>query len=411
MAISRQEEKALFRFNIIFPLIDGTLEKGARSRIVREICGKEYTIPYSTKRTLCPATVWKWYRDYTSSGTIDSLSPKGRSDKGRHRSISDETMTELIRRYQASNGEIPMKSVVEKAVRDGVLTSADTLCMSGIYSIFKKERNGFQPSQQDRRAYRAPSINQLWQSDCLHGPTVLLGDGTRATAKMFVCIDDRSRLVCFAAWYRAETAACYMDCLWSAFRLRGLPLRLYYDNGSSFRDERVRYGCASLGVQVVYARPYRPQGKGVVERFNRTVRQQFLSMLPSETITLGELNARFEKWIDIYNRRPHSGLGDGMSPLQCYLGELKAVRPAPEDLPLHFRRSDTRLVASDRTIRFMSSQLEVPLGYAGRKIEIRYFDHDPAGTCEGFFEGRSLGMLKPVDKHANYLAHRNGGGK
>ena len=59
MAISRQEEKALFRFNIIFPLIDGTLEKGARSRIVREICGKEYTIPYSTKRTLCPATVWK----------------------------------------------------------------------------------------------------------------------------------------------------------------------------------------------------------------------------------------------------------------------------------------------------------------------------------------------------------------
>lgn len=73
MAISRQEEKALFRFNIIFPLIDGTLEKGARSRIVREICGKEYTIPYSTKRTLCPATVWKWYRDYTSSGTIDSL--------------------------------------------------------------------------------------------------------------------------------------------------------------------------------------------------------------------------------------------------------------------------------------------------------------------------------------------------
>lgn len=182
MAISRQEEKALFRFNIIFPLIDGTLEKGARSRIVREICGKEYTIPYSTKRTLCPATVWKWYRDYTSSGTIDSLSPKGRSDKGRHRSISDETMTELIRRYQASNGEIPMKSVVEKAVRDGVLTSADTLCMSGIYSIFKKERNGFQPSQQDRRAYRAPSINQLWQSDCLHGPTVLLGDGTRTTA-------------------------------------------------------------------------------------------------------------------------------------------------------------------------------------------------------------------------------------
>ena len=91
---------------------------------------------------------------------------------------------------------------------------------------------------------------------------------------------------------------------------------------------------------------------------------------------------------------------------KCYLGQLKAVNPAPENVPLHFRRVDTRLVANDRTVRFMGSRLEAPIGYAGRRIEIRYFDHDPVHTCEAFFEGRSIGLLHPVDLEANYSAHR-----
>jgi hypothetical protein len=124
-------------------------------------------------------------------------------------------------------------------------------------------------------------------------------------------------------------------------------------------------------------------------------------------LTLEELNIRFAKWIDLYNHRPHSSLEES-SPLQCYLAELKAIRTAPENLPLHFRRSDTRVVGSDRTIRFMGKILQVPIGYAGRKIGIRWFDHDPLHTCEGFFEERSLGMLPLVDREANYRAKRRG---
>jgi hypothetical protein len=162
-----------------------------------------------------------------------------------------------------------------------------------------------------------------------------------------------------------------------------------------------------VGVKISYSRPYKPQGKGAVERWNRTVRQQFLSTLPASEISLEELNLRFEKWIEVYNHRIHSAL-DGQSPLQCYLSELKAIRMAPEDLPAHFRRSDTRIVGTDRTIKFKGKQLEVPIGYSGRKLEIRYFDHDPLHTCEAFFEGKSIGMLHIVDKFANFKAHRGG---
>lgn len=406
MAISKQEEKALFRFNIIFPLLDSSLPNGVRASMIREIAGKEYRIPYSKKTTISPATIWNWYRTYIQEGTIDSLAPASRADKGRRRSLSVETQKELLRRRK-ENPHIPIKYLVEKAAEEGVFTSEDTMSMSAIYQLFSREKKGYEPTQSDRRAFRAPSINDQWQSDCLHGPKVLFPNGKQGTAKLFCCLDNKSRLICYAKWYPGETTESFLDCLWHAFRLRGLPKVIYVDNGSSYRDNRLKLGCAALGIKLSYARPYRPQGKGCVERWNRSVRQQFLSMLPREVLSLSELNIRFEKWIDVYNHRIHSSL-EGMSPIQSYLSELKAIRTAPDDLPKHFRRADTRLVAADRTIRFLGKQLEVPIGYSGRKIEIRYFDHDPLHTCEGFFEGDSIGMLSLVDKVANYQAHRKG---
>lgn len=89
------------------------------------------------------------------------------------------------------------------------------------------------------------------------------------------------------------------------------------------------------------------------------------------------------------------------------MSELKAVRPAPADLPLHFRRREERTVRGDRTVSVNGMRLEAPVGYAGRRIELRWFDHDLAETCEGFIDGRSIGMLRPADLEANYDARRN----
>ncbi len=405
MKINKSEQKALFRFNLIFPLTSNTLRLGERTKMIEEICAKEYTIPWSKKKTISPSTVYSWYRTYTKEGTIDSLAPKERNDKGKNRKLTPEAREELLKRYNEKADYIPTNVMVENAQRDGVFTSADTVGMGRLYQIFREEDNNCNPHEKDKRAFRAPEINDQWQSDAMHGLPCLLNDGTTITPKMFACIDNRSRLICFSAWYRNETADCYMDCLWNAFQTRGLPRTCYYDNGSSFRDERLKLGCASLGVQLIYTQPYSPYQKGCIERFNRTVRQQFLSRLPDKMITLDELNERYRKWVDEYNRKPHSALG-GKSPLQCYLAEVKAIRQAPENLPLYFRARDERLVKSDRTISFNKVDYEVPLGYSGRKIEIRYFESDPENTLEGFFNGKSIGMLKRVDREANYYARR-----
>jgi putative transposase len=79
---------------------------------------------------------------------------------------------------------------------------------------------------------------------------------------LFAIIDDHSRLIAHGQFYLAETLENYLDCLWTALRKRGVPRKLYVDNGASFKAHRLQLGCASLEIGLRYARPYRPQGKG-----------------------------------------------------------------------------------------------------------------------------------------------------
>ncbi|MEA4866544.1 MAG: DDE-type integrase/transposase/recombinase [Sphaerochaeta sp.] len=396
MALSKQEEKAMFRLSIIFPLLDERLERGERTRLVDGICGREYTIPHSKKRTLCASTVWTWYRDYSEKRTIDALAPSGRSDKGRNRKLSEDSRKQLL----ALRDRHPRMTVVQlarKAERQGVFAPSEQICMSAIYRLFQHERNGVDPRQEDRRRFSTSTINDCWQADCLHGPKVFDNSGRLVTSKLFLIIDDFSRLFPYGRFYGSETADSFLDCLWEAFRRRGLPRRVYTDNGSSFRDDRLKLGCMALEVKLSFTAPYSAASKGKIERANRTVRMQFLSELPTEPLTLVELNIRWDRYMDRYNHQGHTAL-EGKSPLEIYLSQLKAVRQAPENLPLYFRKKVTRLVSKARTVSLENVLLQVPLGYAGKKIEIRYFDTDSA---EGFFDGKSIGRLPKVDLFAN----------
>src|SRR6266542_2235530 len=67
-----------------------------------------------------------------------------------------------------------------------------------------------------------------------------------------------------------------------ALASRGIPESIYVDNGSPFVDSWLLRACASLGIKLVHSTPARPQGRGKIERFFRTVRQQFLVELAGE---------------------------------------------------------------------------------------------------------------------------------
>jgi putative transposase len=125
--------------------------------------------------------------------------------------------------------------------------------------------------------FEAARCNELWTGDALHGP-VICGRKTY----LFAFLDDRSRAVMAARFGFSEDTVRLAAALRPALASRGVPERIYVDNGSAFVDSWLLRACASLGIQLVHSTPGRPEGRGKIERFFRTVRDQFLVEITSE---------------------------------------------------------------------------------------------------------------------------------
>jgi transposase InsO family protein len=398
----QQEKIAIFRFGVIFPLVERDLHQwwGQKERIVKELAGKEWEIPFSDRTVISRGTILSWLKRYEDGGRkIEALFPKPRGDRGRRRSIDGETLDALVAMRRA-NPRLSIPRLVERAEREHLFPVGREPSMATIYRLLRLHKAETKKKREDMRKFEVQMSNDLWQSDCMHGPQVL-HEGKRRKSYLFAIIDDHSRLITGAEFYLAETVENYLLCLWTALRKRGIPRKLYVDNGPSFKSHRLQLGCASLEIGLRYAKPYRPQGKGKIERFFKTVRGQFLPELP-ELPTLEQINRAFEEYLENdYHERKHGGTG--MSPIDRYLKDAKALRRAPENLPEYFRKQVTRTVNNDRTVKLDNRLFEAPHGYIGEQIILRFENYE---RIEVFSDGLSVGLLTALNQEVNSRVRR-----
>lgn len=400
-----REQIALFRFGVISPLINRKgLGWGERERLLQQITSKEWQIPATTRTSVGRATVRRWISCYERDG-IDGLKPRLRSDRGATRCVDEETELALIHLKR----ELPEASlpVLLKVARQRKVIGYDfSVSPQSIYRMFR--RRGVDKPQEspvDRRRFEAEMANDLWQSDCMHGPRVTVEGKLRKTY-LFAVIDDHSRLIPHAQFYLRENIESFRDCLIQALQKRGLPRRLFVDNGAPFRSHRLKYACARLGVALLHTTPYSPESKGKIERIMKTIRMQFLPLLPQE-LTLESLNRKLEDWVEKeYQKRRHSSTGQ--SPLERYLSQLALLRPAPKDLLDYFRIPVPRKVDKDRTVSLGGKLYEAPLGLVGKQVMLLYHPHDPE-RIEVIFDERSWGFLVPLNLSANSRVKRISG--
>src|SRR2546428_8614767 len=167
------------------------------------------------------------------------------------------------------------------------------------------------------------------------------------------------------------------------------------------RRKLARIG-ASLGTLVIHSRPYQPEGRGKIERFFRTAREQFLANLdPQHPLSLDELNDRLWIWIEnVYHRSEHSALGT--TPLLRWQRDIEQVRQLPPSTDLRrlfFHRLD-RLVRRDSTFLLHKRLYEAPPHLAGHTVEVR-FDPLDAAQVEIWFQGQLETSARPVDPVVN----------
>ena len=402
---------ALFRYGLIADLV--ILPPGSPGLYQRlhEKAAREYTIPGTHRTTVAAETLRDWLKRYRQGG-FEALVPKVRADRGQPRGLPASVADQLLSLKEA-NPTLSVRLIIQQARTEGQIPETVTLAPSTVHRLFS--RHGLldpapdAPDHRDRRRFAFERAGQLWMSDVMHGPAIAAEGPRKRKTYLIAFLDDATRVIPYAAFAFSENTQAFLPVFKQALLRRGLPERLYVDNGANYRSRHLSLVCAKLGLALIHARPYQPQGKGKVERYFKTVRAQLLTRLtPDDTQSLLTLNRRLWRWIEgEYHQTPHHGLG-GQTPLDRWAAtaeKLSLVDPTT-DLDDLFLFETVRKVNADRTVSLNGIVYEVDAALVGERVTLRYDPSSPGKPIQVWHDDKPLQTARPVDLYANCFVKR-----
>ena len=400
-----REDIALFRFGVISELASSRLDPGELTGLIKKKSEQRWHIPGTSRTRISTATIRRWLRLYENSNReLSSLYPVRRCDRGSNRSIDEETVAALVR-VRKQKPTLPVKRLIEELTAKNLLPPGAHLSLTTAYRILKREadKDGTSATKTDRRRYEAEFPNDIWQSDVMHGPKVMVHERLRKTY-LIAFLDDHSRLIPHGEFFLSERLSSWLSAFRQALRTRGLPRKLYVDNGATFRSRHLERICASLGIALIHSAPYTPQGRGKIERLFRTVRSRFLQHTDT-SLTLAEINRLFKQWLETdYQHKTHSATS--MTPFNRFAAHIEMVRAAPANLEDYFRKEVRRRVSRDRVVTIDGRLFEAPTQLIGERVRLLFNEEQPH-QVEVFFKGHSYGLLIPVDLGVNCAVRRD----
>jgi len=401
----RKKQIAVFRFGVIHEFVGGAvLDYGEQERLLGEKCARKWQIPYSNRTRVSRGAILSWIKQYKESGDrLESLYPKDRQDRKKSRAIDEHTAENLIA-LKKSMPRATVPALIKLMEKRRLVSPGTRLKTTTVYRFLHSHKLMKPPAgYPDRRKFEAELPNDLWQSDVMHGPLVT-AEPRQKKSYLIAFLDDHSRLVPYARFYLSEKLEDFLDAFENALLKRGLPRKLYVDNGAAYRSKHLEHITASLGIALIHAKPYQPQGKGKIERFYRRVRQQFLPTI-APALSLDELNERFKTWLSQeYHAARHSAIGQ--TPMQRFVSQMECIRPAPDNLSDHFRAVARRRVAKDRTVTLNGHLFEAPVALIGQRVDLFYHPIRPR-KVEVMLSNKSYGYLLPVDLAVNCRVKRD----
>jgi len=405
------EKIALFRYQLIREAADESVTSRQRGPMVRALAAREHSGPFGGTVVVSKDTIDRWIRLWRRGG-FDALKPRGRTQ-------GPVTPSQVLSLAATLKRERPSRTAAQ--VRRIMV---DTLGDAPSESTLLRHFRTLQIDTTTREVFgrfEADYPNELWVGDGLHGPRI----GGRKTY-LFAFLDDHSRLVVAARWAFAEDSVRLTAALRPALQSRGVPGTIYVDNGSAFADESLARTCARLGIRLTHSKPYRPQGRGKIERFFNTVTSQFLTEITVVTPTAhhddndlvgsvissqDELNALFTSWVEmVYHQAVHSSTGQ--TPIARWDAGWATRRPDRRDAAViaeAFRWSAVRTVTKSATVSLQSNTYQVDPILVGTRVELVYDPFDltapiTVNTAGGVPAGEAT--LTEVRRHVHKKAER-----
>ncbi len=394
----RRREVGLFRYSLVRDAADPVLSKAERGRLVRALADREHVGPDGRLVRISRTTLDRWVRAYRAGG-FEALVPRPRILAPRTAAgvleLAFAVKRERLERTAAQVREIML---VAGGPAPGLRTLQTHLARAGL----NVRADGRTPGKVYGR-FEAGVRNELWTGDGLHGPTL---DGAAARrAVLLAFIDDHSRLLVGWRWGIGEDVFRLEAALRSGLMARGVPDAILVDRGSAFVSSQLLRACAMLGVKLIHASPRAATTKGKIERFFRTVRDQFLVEI-DDGVELTELNRLFSAWLEVvYHRRVHTETGQ--TPLERFGAAGVPPLPTPALLREAFLWSQERTVTKTATVSLHSNQYEVDAALMGRKVEL-IFDPFDLTRIEVRYQHRPFGTAVPlvIGRHTHPQAER-----
>ena len=409
---SRARDIALYRYALIRPLADPALSPAERGKLVRELAAQVHIGPFGEPVTVSRPSLDRWIRTWRAGG-FDALLPAERQVQPRTEASVLELAAALKREHPARTAA-HIARIIEQ--EKGWAPTARTLQRHFARLELRTRPDGTPPKPFGR--FEAAECDELWVSDGLHGPII---EGKRAV--LFALLDDHSRYVVGHRWGHGEDTLGMQTALHDAVKTHGCPQRLYVDNGAAYSSHQLAWSAAVLDIKIVHSAPGRPQGRGKIERWNRTVREQFLVEVDtkidtkvdtkidtaraggggSAVNTLVDLNRLFTAWLhQQYHHSRHSETG--ATPAERYHAEHRTRPPAPD--PALLRRAflwrEQRKVTSFATVSLHGNRYEVEPALIGRTVDLLFTPFDLT-IIEVEYQGRPMGRAIPhqVTRHVH----------
>jgi hypothetical protein len=195
------------------------------------------------------------------------------------------------------------------------------------------------------------------------------------------------------------------DCFRKALLKRGKVGQLYTDNGPCYRSKALSSTCAVLGVELIHAEDYSPEGKGKIERHIGTVKSGFYQEAQNSGLqSLEDLNAFFFAWLEKeYHNTKHSTLG--MTPFERWQideekGFVEIVRPEKVRHALMLRE-DRKVGKRTALIQLNNRMYQASRELAGKKVEVLWEADRLNPTIEVWLNGKLVETAKEVTPGSN----------
>ncbi len=410
----RTDAVALFRYGLIADLVHLPPASRGLYRLLAQKAEREYDIPGTLRRRVAAETLRDWLKAYRRGG-FEALRQRPRSDAGLSRALPGPVQ-DLLVAIKDEHPDLSVHLVIDAARATGKVPKELPLPSSTVHRLLTRagvmHPPGVPEGEKDRRRFAFQKAGELWMSDVMHGPAVAVEGRVRRKTYLIALLDDATRVVPYAAFALGENTAAFLPVLAQAVLRRGVPKRLFVDNGAVYRSHHLALVCAKLGTTLIHARPYQPESKGKQERWFRTVRMQLLPTLSaSDTASLSALNRRLWAWVEgEYHHAPHHGL-EGETPLDSWARLADEVRYLEGDLAELFLAEARRKVAKDRTVSLNGVAYEVDATLVGATVTLRFDPSLPGRPVQVWADGNKVQDARKVDLYANCFVKRDRPGR